>query len=383
MIRHHMLHGVYYTADLDLGDDSGDPTNRTVNSHEGSNVTLHGTSTVSESGVWNRSVALVPRNELTSTGVVHELKDVMLPSSLTVMIGDLALAAKGETMISLVKRAGLGKLLNGTLTPGDIDELDDWRRMHPRKEHRRLFDWPFLHWPSGSSASKEDEYRDDSTPVGWTLLCPKDSAFNSINLTRLLSDAPALRRLVLQHIIPMPPPSPSPINEQLAPEFPLSFADSTTYSTLLSPNSLRADIVFRRTSSTPLTNSRLKPIPVPEKEEILIGIRGARGGDGTTDVARVLNYGRTTAPAFLPPPSTYSGPQPRSGVIQIDRLIQPYRPDWWNAWGWAVAFGAVGSLAIVAFWAGVLRMWHRVNEEATYEPIGDGAGEGEEEEYEE
>lgn len=340
VIQHHMLHGLYYASDL------GNDTTRTITTHEGSSVIVRDSLDVRESGLWNRTAQLVLQDDITQTGVVHELKDVLLPASLRVNLGDLARAAGGQTMITLVNRAGLGKLLNGTLSMEDVDELDDWKRTH-RRNHTRLHS------------------RKSATPIGWTLLCPKDSAFKNVNLTRLLNDAEALRSLVLQHIIPV---TQTMSSSSLDDELPISYADEATYNTLLSPSSLRADLVFRVTS---------KPSAPLPRSEILVGIKGARGGDGSTDFARVINYGRTTLPAFgCDGDDTCIATGPRSGVLQIDRVLEPWIPDWWNAWGWAVAAGAIGSVFIVVFWSTVLFFWRRRSEEATYEPLdGDVTGE--------
>lgn len=358
VIQHHMLDGVYYAADL------GNDTTRTISTHEGSSVVIHNTMEVRESGLWNHTTALVPRNDITQTGVLHEVRDVLLPKSLQVNVEDLARAAGGETMITLIKRAGLGKLLNGTLTMEDVNELDDWKRTHSPKHNR--------------TRSRISPHAEKSpAPIGWTLLCPKDSAFNSVNLTRLLNDPETLRALVLQHIIPIPPLSSSaPL--MIHPELPLSFDDDATYNTLLSPNSLRADLVFRVTSKPPKSSAPTLP-GHDSGSELLVGIKGARGSDGLTDFARVLNYGRTTVRAFTPAGvDVPGGSEPRSGVLQIDHVLQPWVPDWWNAWGWAVAFGFIGCALITTFWGTTLFFWHRRSEEATYEPLdGDGTGEDE------
>jgi len=101
---------------------------------------------------------------------------------------------------------------------------------------------------------------------------------------------------------------------------------------------------------------------------VLVGIRGARGTSGTTDYARLLSYGRTTT-------SDISGT--RSGVVKIDRVLEPWIPDWWHAWGWAAAMGAMGVLGIVAFWTGVVCLFRRGENEATYEPLDTGDAEEE------
>lgn len=318
-----MLRQVLYSADL------AEDVTVNVTTHEGSTVIIHHRD-VQESGMWNRTAKLVPRDELTKTGVVHELQDVLVPASLRVSMGDLVRAAGGNTMTTLINRAGLGGLLNGTLTMEDVDELDDWKRTHKRPN--------------------QTQFQSKPPPVGWTLLCPEDGAFKSVNLTRLLNDQEALRTLVLQHIIPMTPSmTPSSLNAEL----PLSYHDEARYTTLLSPSSLRADLVFRITG---------KPSVPEPRSEIIVGIHGARGASGEDDFARVINYGRTTVPD-----AALSGA--RSGVLQIDRVLQPWVPGWWDAWGWAVAGGAVGVALITGFWSTVMYFWWRKSEEATYEPL--------------
>lgn len=338
VLKHHALSRVVYSTDL-----TNVTTPIEIRTQEGSSIIVESTTpkqlVVRESGLWNRSSVIYPNDQLTRTGVVHELEDVLLPSSVKISIGDLVDAAEGATMKSLIVRAGLGGVLNGTLTMEDIDELDDWKRTHPRP---------------GS-------YPKSLTPaplVGWTLLCPKDSAFSRVNLTRLLNDPEALRSLVLQHIIPVPP---SAAISSLAAEIPISYEDKASYTTLLSPSSLHADLVFRVTPSKPG-----KPVGRPE---ILVGIHGARGTDGETDFARVLNYGRTTT---LDVGDEKAGVYARSGVLQIDTVLEPWIPDWWNAWGKPVSGGAVGVVAIVAFWGTVLYFWRRHEDEATYEPLDGG-----------
>ncbi|KAF8323355.1 FAS1 domain-containing protein [Clavulina sp. PMI_390] len=353
VIKHHMLQGVYYASDL------GNDTTRTIETHEGTTIVIANSSIVFESGLWNRTTTFLPQNDITSTGVIHHVKDVILPETFQVDIEGLARAADGETMITLVKRSGLGKVLNGTLTMKDLEEFDPWRRRDKPPTNTTDGSTASLRWARAMKESPPE-------PVGWVLLVPKESAFKSVNLTRLLDDEDALRELVMQHIIPIP----SADSPTLDPEFPLAFTDEAQYSTLLTPNSIRADLVFR------ITSKSQKPI-VPgrgtEKIEVLVGIKNARGSDGLTDFAKVLNFGRTTTPAFASPKGVTG---PRSGVLQIDQVLQPWVPDWWNSWGKYTASGAGGGVLIICFWATILWFWHRKNDEATYEPLdGDGTGE--------
>ena len=327
VLKHHVLKRVVYAERL------GPKAVNEYKTVEGSKVIIQGLD-VTASGTWNITSGLLPVDALTQTGVVHELRDVLLPSSLRVNIRDLARAAKGNTMVNLIERAGLGRLLNGTLTYRDIGDLDDWKRTHRREPKVGSLEWN-ISLPS----------------PGWTLLCPTDSAFKRVNLTHLLDDLPALRRLVLQHIIPTPPP-PSTLHFAQ----PLPFGDDATFTSLLSPDSLHADIIFRKIKG----------------KKTILGIRGARGTDGETDYATVLDFGRTTAVVNGGLPGT------RSGVVQIDRVLEPWVPGWWMAWGQAVIAGIGSGFGIIAFWGAVLYFWRRKKEEATYEPL-DGEGTGEEE----
>jgi len=339
VIKYHMLQGLYYSSDF------GGDTTRNISSLEGTPIIVDHGLKVRESSMWNRTSALLPRDDLTQTGVIHEVKDVLLPSTVRVNVGDLARAAGGNTMVTLIHRAGLGGLLNGSLTLEDVDDLDGWKRTHKRNR------------PSGSTSLKYP-----NAPIGWTLICPQDSAFKGVNLTRLFNDDEALRSLVMQHIIPVTPTM-TPLS--LDAELPLSYRDEAAYTTLLSPNSLRADLVFRVTAQP--------GAPLP-RGELLVGIKGARGSGGLRDFARVIGYGRTTVPARGAENDPTGGP--RSGVLQVDRVLEPWIPDWWNAWGKPVASGIIGGMLIVAFWASVLHFWWKRDEEPTYEPLnGDIQGE--------
>ena len=346
VLKHHILTSIAYSTDI--------ADERSFKTIEGSSVIIHGTS-VKGSGAWNVTGTLQATDMLTKTGVIHEIKDVLLPSSLRVTLEDLALGAGCHTMIDLINRAGLGKLLNGSLTMKDIYELDDWERRHHRNDRSSL---PFL--------------PDSSSPMGWTLLCPQDSAFKRVNLTRLYSDKDALQALVLQHIIPTPATP-----DDLSWVQPISFKNDASYATLLSPSTLYGDVIMRETSVLD-TDATFPMFPLPHNiplddstdrtPVVLIGIRGARGTSGETDYARLLSYGRTTTPDI-------SGT--RSGVVTIDRVLEPWIPGWWNAWGWAVAMGVVGVFSIVTFWTTVVYLFRLGENEATYEPLDTGDAEEE------
>lgn len=253
---------------------------------------------------------LYTRNMLTQTGVVHELSDLMIPRSVDLTLGKLMKAAKGSTMISLVAKVGMDWLLNGTAPPDGSEWADE-----------------------GLSGA------------GWTLLCPRDEAFTKFNLTKLFADVDSLQAIVRQHLIPTPAQPDTGALDVLNNNQPLSIDDSATYSTLLSPSSFHADIIFRQLQDK-------------NAGGYVVGIKDARGTDGKADWARVLSWGRST---------TGGG---TGGVIQIDRLLVPYYPPWWVEYGGPTLVGIVGVVVICAFFFVVRIVWRRDTTEATYEPVG-------------
>lgn len=318
VIEHHVITDVEYQNAL-----VSDPK-RTFPTLEGSDVHLerstaeNGTMMFTASGGWAEMRSqLYPKNALTRTGVIHEVSDLMIPRSVNLTVNKLVRAAKATTMASMVIKAGLDWILNGTAPP----ENSKW-------------------------ANKSLE------GIGWTLLCPTDDAFKDIKLKELYNDTERLEAIVTQHLIPTQAPSRLPPDSSASFDFrtevinnnrPLVIDDATTYTTLLSADGLYGDIVFRETT---------------EKEGFLVGIKGARGTNGQQDWARVLSWGRAT---------TGGG---TGGVIQIDRLLMPYSPSIWNAYGVPIAVGAIGVILIGLFFFGVRTVWKRDTTEATYEPIG-------------
>lgn len=337
VILHHAIDGVEYAHSLLSG------TQRTFPTLEGSDIKLERQKNsssinkgskrlvVSASGGWaGMKAALYPRDMLTQTGVVHELSDLMIPRSVNLTVGKLVRAASGNIMSSLISKAGMEWVLNGTAPP----EGSPW---------------------AGYS---------NPTVTGWTLLCPTDDAFKKFNLTGLYSDVNILQAIVTQHLIPTSPPMSSTSNEDhgsiidtlssdddddddsnLNNNRPLPLADSAIYSTLRSPSSSYGDIIFRR---------------LEEKNAggYVVGINGARGTNGKADWASVLAWGRST---------TIPG---AGGVIQIDRVLVPYYPPWWIEYGGPTAVGVAGLALICAFFYGVRALWRIDATEATYEPVG-------------
>lgn len=314
VILHHILDGVEYANALQNG------SQKTYGTLEESDIRVerssNGSITVQASGGWEGMEAKVTlRNLLTNTGVVHELSDVMLPRSLNLTIGKLVKAAEGSTMATVLMRAGMGWLLNGTAPPED----SEW---------------------AGKGLKG----------AGWTLLCPTDNAFKGFNLTRLYADSDRLKAIVEQHLIPTARKQAALLAtlDSFHTNKPIMMDDSATYTTLQSKNSAYGDVVFRQSD--------------PEDDMggagYLVGIKDARGTDGRKDWARVLAWGRTT---------NFKG---IGGVIQIDQVLAPYEPSWWMAYGAPIGVGMLGVVMICLFFLGVRAFWRRDTTEATYEPVG-------------
>ncbi|KAF9229124.1 hypothetical protein BS17DRAFT_689484 [Gyrodon lividus] len=290
VILHHVIDSVEYSKSLIDG------SRRTFATLEGSDLQLertdNGSIIISASGGWaGMKSALYPQNMLTETGVIHEVSDLMIPRSVELNVGKLMKAGKATTMTTMVAKAGLDWILDGTPPP----EGSEWA-------------------DQGIGGTS------------WTLLCPTDDAFKKYNLTRLFENLDTLRAIVSQHLIPTPP-SPAAsglvsIMDVLNINRPLPLDELGTYSTLLSPSSAYGDIVFKK-------------IEDQSTAEYMVGIKNARGTDGKADWARVLSWGRTT---------TGSG---TGGVIQIDRLLVPYHPSWWIEYGAPSFVGVIGIAPVV------------------------------------
>lgn len=356
VILHHTLSDVEYSSKLVNG------SQQTFQTLEGSDIKLErmndGVVHVSPSGGWSGMKSrLIPRDTLTQTGVIHELSDILLPRSVNITIGKLMKAAKGSTMTSMFNRAGFEWILNGTAPP------NDWS------------------WP--------DDERSPSDGIAWTVLCPTDDAFKNHNLTELLADPVRLKSIVMQHIIlsPYPKDQVQRLNagndrvsrdiEEMYNNQPLILEDSATYSTMRDNESLYGDIVFKSTG-----------VGGDGAKGFIVGIKDARGTDGSEDWAKVLGWGRATTSAFPTfQPTEFNSESSLSaqisfstktrfiggaagGVIQIDRLILPYEPPWWISYGAPAVVGFAGMVAICGFFYGVRIVWGWDTTEATFEPVG-------------
>ncbi|KAJ3573669.1 hypothetical protein NP233_g2274 [Leucocoprinus birnbaumii] len=362
VLLHHTLSDVAYAATLTSG------SQHTFSTLEGSDIKLerssNGSILISPSGGWpGMKTRLIPTNTLTQTGVIHELTDILLPRSVEITIGKLVKAAKGNTMMTMVNRAGFDWILNGTAPPEDSP-------------------WSEMFGPSSG--------------VAWTVLCPSDDAFKHINLTELYEDTERLQQIVMQHLIPSPWPNfrkgdflrrldggdddnsgdGPPNDDAYYNNQPLPLEDSASYSTLRTTSSLYGDIVFRNSGND---------------GEFIVGIKDARGTNAESDWAKVVSWGRATKSgasdtiSSSPLSSEQSPLRPSSelaslpyypaanaagGVIHIDRLMRPYEPSWWLAYGAPTFVGILGVGVICVFFYGVRTVWGWDTTEATYEPVG-------------
>jgi len=308
VILHHVIQGVNYWKDLVVGSQTSFQT------LEGSDLNIEqtkgGSIYVSASGGWSGMKAPLnsSANILTSTGAMHELSGVLIPRSVELTNSKLVKAAQGSTMSSLITRAGLGWILNGTMPPPDSEWADR-----------------------------------DLDKVGWTLLAPTDDAFDGVNITKLGEEEERLKALIYQHIIPTPREAfTEDVISSAASHQPLPLDKATTYSTLQSGDSLYGDLAF-----VPGTDG-----------EILVRIKDLPESKGRNASAKVLSWGRCT---------TNGG---TGGVIQIDRLLEPWQPSFWGMYGPPTA-GGVGGIVLIALFFWVVRLiWRRDTTEPTYEPVG-------------
>ena len=335
VILHHALDSVQYLQSMVNG------TDRSFRTVEGTDVGItrkkneSGKTSVviGPSGGWDGLGATLAQddderadsqlNTLTQTGVMHEVDGLLIPRSVEITLGKLVRAAGGGTMASLVSRAGMEWVLNGTAPPAD----SEWANL--------------------------------GEGVGWTLLCPKDDAWKAVNLTRLWDDEAAVRELVAQHLIPTAPGTVQigkgkggggkkvpPPTDGSDPTTPLNM-EGTTHGTARSRFSSYGDVVFMHSGNG----------------EYLVGIRGARGTAGEEDWAKVLAWGRSTVS------TSPDGPM-RGGVVKIDRVLEPYIPRWWVRWGPPAAGLATGFLALTGVGLGVRWYIKKKASEPTYEPVG-------------
>lgn len=335
VILHHSLDSVQYLSALRNG------TERTFRTFEGTDVgvTRHTNEdgevevVITGSGGWDGLHAKLDMqdevNTLTETGVLHTIDSLMIPRSVQITLGKLVRAADGGTMASLVTRAGMDWVLNGTAPPED----SDYAKLGPG--------------------------------VGWTLLVPRDEAWREVNLTALWDDTDAIRNLVTQHLIPTFPPSHGDKkgDKKRGGKKP---GDKFKAAVNADPNTMPIDMngashLTARSSFSPYGQVTF----MDKGDHYVVGITGARGTDGEEDWAKVMIWGRSTASAG--PTGDFGA---RGGVIKIDRVLQPYTPKWWVRWGPPIAGGVGGLIALLGVGFTVRWLYLRRESEPTYEPVG-------------
>ncbi|KAG8757698.1 hypothetical protein FRC14_001647 [Serendipita sp. 396] len=267
-------------------------------------------------------------NTLTETGVLHQIDTLMIPRSVQITLGNLVRAAGGGTMASLVTRAGLEWVLNGTAPPED------------------------------------SEYAKLGEGIGWTLLVPRDEAWKEVNLTALWEDPKAVRNLVTQHLIPTFPPSKDDKKDRnkggKKPRDRLgALVDADENNMPLNMNG-ETHVTARSSFSS------YGQISFHDKgDHYVVGITGARGTKAEEDWAKVMVWGRSTVSTGKR--GQYSA---KGGVIKIDRVLQPYTPKWWIQYGPPAAGVSAVVLTIVALGFTVRWLYKRRESEPTYEPVG-------------
>ncbi len=412
LVRYHAVEGVHYVEDIReaeaayrtvTGQDLMIRANATGNA---TTITLHapvldlgGNASVPSNGETNPSHVLYG-DMLTDTGVIHVVDSVEVPPHVDITLDKLVrgIPGKAGTMADLLRRAGMGWLLEGVEPDGEDLRLiglpaDAWMR----------------HKNKGASGGGAGACNATALAPAYVLLCPTDAAFAQINLTHYLADRSALVALLKLHIIPSSPvaadglgfvrsadrPVPPPKEGR-----PLAYDDELVYPTLLSRESRYGDLAIRGNGDNGW----------------LVGVKDARGTMGQTDVARLLASGRGTPRWAVCNGTRVAFDSSRlyadwhrariahwtdgsdtpieddrvperdlfwdgvmalgGGVIVLDNVLLPYAPSRWARWGGFV-LGLVGGLALVgaigggAWWAWSRRKAARVREDGmgNYEPL--------------
>ncbi|KAE8233514.1 hypothetical protein CF326_g1452 [Tilletia indica] len=326
---------------------------------------------------------------LTNTGVIHQISRVELPETLDITIGKLMLGAKAGTMIDLVRKAGYGWILNGsTPTNAQIEELfssSDSNAAHtakklPKKRRKK---------EERRHKRRHEMFRDEKQ--AYILLCPLDTAFSHINLTRYVENRQALKRLIQLHILPLTPDATKKVTEMNEGTYggkllPLALDDHLAFPSLLDKQlggaSSYGSVAFRRVAATSGGKGGTDGgggnnggggggggagggggSDDGVNLGWMVGVKGTRGSvNGRRHVARVIGFGRenlglvrrgtkqvssnkggNNGAEVLPHPSM----RVAGGVLTIDSVIEEYYPSWWYVWGWIVAL-CVGISAILA-----------------------------------
>ncbi|WWC91370.1 uncharacterized protein L201_006313 [Kwoniella dendrophila CBS 6074] len=427
VIKYHAVNDVIYSPDIEYGKKvyttleggsivvdrtkgkNGSISLRSPTKWEGydSGDTLPSNGELRSSLVWHSDA-------LTSTGVIHTIDSVVMPSDVKITNAKLIRGSKQNTMGDLMMRAGLGWILEGREpTSGEISAAQLEGRISLSGQH----DDKGEDGGDQRPAEGDEPVIEDLALPSYTILVPTDKAFSRINLTHYLNDKEALLDLLKLHIIPsISSLSSSSGNSAKLPDIsppkdgqPISLDDDLIYKTLLSDKSKFGELAFRATGDN----------------SFIVGIKGARGnrdgngndnnnnkhkndaGDGSGNSARIGQSGRSTV-RWKKNYSTknglhfdsrskgrYDNAEDESdeeeqskrlwkdgmtlggGVFMIDSVLIPYQPSWFSRWGWLVI--TLSGIGLVILIAGVSFGWwfmtRQKEEENQYEPL-----EGEEEE---
>ncbi|KAG8762873.1 hypothetical protein FRC11_007417 [Ceratobasidium sp. 423] len=405
VLMHHLIEGVVVGKDLWFEGSSGNMAaledagkgngrKRSWGTIEGSDVRViqEGDSLLIEaSGPDESPLPLTVLDTLTLTGALHEVSGVLWPRSVRVGIRELGLAADASTMLRLAQRAGFEGIWNGTGIP-----IDNIVNIYPPPI-------PSAKWGKWWFGGGDKDGSKKPQPPKWTytLLCPTDAAFARINLTRLLDDHDALVALVRQHIVPIPLAEKGGavgakestsvgwvdwilsrliqpergIENLLNGEYAQSPSRTRPHSNVVSTG---ANVPFDPDAETPLplqsATARFGTLQTSHSSygDVVFAHTGDHGWavtvKGADEWAGVKAWGKTVgvtpgAANILANDSPFTG-----GVVQIDRVLEPYSPSWWREWIPALGVGATGVATIgLVFW-GVVWVWKRDVQEATYEP---------------
>ncbi|KDN41489.1 hypothetical protein RSAG8_07439, partial [Rhizoctonia solani AG-8 WAC10335] len=186
----------------------------------------------------------------------------------------------------------------------------------------------------------------DSTSVGWAdwilsrLIQPERGIENLLNGEYAQSPPrprPRSNIVTSGATVPFEPDAETPLPLQ---------SPTARFGTLQTSHSTYGDIVFAHTGD----------------HGWAVTVKGAEEWSGVKAWGKTI--GVTPGAA-----SVLAGDSPLTGgVIQIDRVLEPYSPSWWHEWVPALGVGAAGVATIGLLFWGVVWVWKRDVQEATYEP---------------
>ncbi|WVO18265.1 hypothetical protein L204_105976 [Cryptococcus depauperatus] len=397
VIKYHCVEDLIYSQNIETG-------KKIYKTIEGGDLVLnrlegeHGAITIGSPTKWqdHDSGTFLPSNgelhssnvsaldALTETGVIHTVNHVVLPADVNITIGKLIKGSKQTTMANLMIKAGLRWILEGREpTKEEVQESELQGIVNIRSKLDLDED----------KSEDDNEAGDDLAYPSYVVLCPTDKAFSKLNLTYYTNTPSALLDLLKLHIIPSAHPSATgslPVRlPSVAPKEgePLSLADDTVYSTLLSGKSKYADLAFRNMGDS----------------SWLVGIKNARK-DGLSISARIGASGRATVrwknskAKVVSNKSSDNGKYTRDGksgkdgkdgkdeddeanklwrggmvlgggLLVIDSALIPYEPSWFYKWGVLTITLSGMSLLLLVVAAGVGYWFWTNKEREEYEPI--------------